>query len=286
MAVGIIAFCLLIVGPTIGVLAEQSCDGGLSEQPILVAAFNIKHFGQAKSEDGDAMDSIVRILTQYDIILVQETRDATGDALRTLWSKLNRTDSWGLVASEAVGRTNYKEQYVFYFRESHASLMDSFLLKDSGDVYEREPFAVEFRYYSVSAKKKRRLVLLALHAKPDAAYEELERLSKDIVFCDNHFTDAGGVVALGDFNADCSYVSETQLSELKIFNDKSFTSLIPHEADTTAGKSDCAYDRIVVYGDEISARDGQVFDYETEYDLSNKKAIDVSDHYPVYFKLY
>lgn len=53
---------------------------------------------------------------------------------------------------------------------------------------------------------------------------------------------------LGDFNADCSYVRAHDWPGIRLRSSEIFKWLIPDSADTTVGKSDCAYDRIVVCG--------------------------------------
>ena len=47
---------------------------------------------------------------------------------------------------------------------------------------------------------------------------------------------------LGDFNADCSYVSKTKMKSLDLLGE-GYHWLIEDHVDTTVGKSDCAYDR-------------------------------------------
>lgn len=48
---------------------------------------------------------------------------------------------------------------------------------------------------------------------------------------------------LGDFNADCSYVQPSDWSSIRLRTSDIFKWLLPDSADTTVGKSDCAYDR-------------------------------------------
>ena len=48
---------------------------------------------------------------------------------------------------------------------------------------------------------------------------------------------------MGDFNADCSYVSKEELENLYLRVNKSFVWLIPDDFDTTTGSSICAYNR-------------------------------------------
>lgn len=48
---------------------------------------------------------------------------------------------------------------------------------------------------------------------------------------------------LRDFNADCSYVQPSDWSSIRLRTSDVFKWLLPDSADTTVGKSDCAYDR-------------------------------------------
>lgn len=51
---------------------------------------------------------------------------------------------------------------------------------------------------------------------------------------------------LGDFNADCSYVKQSDWASIRLRSSDVFKWLIPDSADSTVGKSDCAYDRWVL----------------------------------------
>ena len=48
---------------------------------------------------------------------------------------------------------------------------------------------------------------------------------------------------MGDFNADCSYVTSSQWSSIRLRTSSTFQWLIPDSADTTATSTNCAYDR-------------------------------------------
>ena len=48
---------------------------------------------------------------------------------------------------------------------------------------------------------------------------------------------------MGDFNADCDYVSEDEFNKIPLWTDSRFKMLIPNDADSTVGDTDCAYDR-------------------------------------------
>ena len=48
---------------------------------------------------------------------------------------------------------------------------------------------------------------------------------------------------MGDFNADCSYVTKGEMRKLSLRSDKRFKWLIEDDVDTTVSGSHCAYDR-------------------------------------------
>lgn len=98
---------------------------------------------------------------------------------------------------------------------------------------------------------------------------------------------ANGVI-LGDFNADCSYLSNSKYARLSLVNDSRFVWLINSTTDTTTSPSECSYDRIVVARDiarfVVNGSAG-VFRFDVEYGLDAEQTLLVSDHYPVEFSL-
>ena len=259
------------------------CASNDTSTSLKVGAFNIKSFGRAKMRNQDVRTTIVDIVNRYDIVLIQEVRDKSGAAINTLWSQLNSTDNWGMVKSERLGRSQrYKEQYVFFYRTGRIISVGSYQDEDPFDIYEREPFSVQFVY--ISNDNLHRIVLLGLHAKPDDVPAELNQLPSSIGAVSDYFS-VNKVIAMGDFNADCSYASSRELAEMDIFQENSgFVSLIPDTEDTTQSSTHCAYDRIVVYGD-VNACCGNVYNFQEELNLSPSHAKSVSDHYPVEFEL-
>lgn len=51
------------------------------------------------------------------------------------------------------------------------------------------------------------------------------------------------IMLLGDFNAGCSYVSNSNWSNIRLRTDQSYTWLIPDSVDTTVTNTNCPYDR-------------------------------------------
>ncbi|GFS02450.1 deoxyribonuclease [Elysia marginata] len=264
---------------------------GLSSfySPVKVAAFNIKSFGLAKSSKEFAYQYIVKILSRYDVILIQEVRDKSRRSLKKLWHSLNETGvSYGSVYSDNLGRTTYTEQYVFFYRIKKAEVTATQQYDDSrDDDFEREPFTIELSYYSPQDKRKKRIALMALHTKPKDAAAELAKLPAVMKRTLQHFKHSQGIIALGDFNADCTYLSKKKKNSLELFKkDSGFKSLLHDSVDTTvASSTDCAYDRAFVYGKKVKVSEATVFNFQTAFDLSEKDAKEISDHYPIEFML-
>ena len=85
------------------------------------------------------------------------------------------------------------------------------------------------------------MVFIAIHTKPDAT-SEINKLL-------NVYDDAvkrwkiENVVIMGDLNAACNYVRDTDWGNISLANDKRFWWLIDDCEDTTVKGSKCAYDR-------------------------------------------
>ena len=88
------------------------------------------------------------------------------------------------------------------------------------------------------------LVMIGLHAQPDAAVEEMDALVKVHTAVKRKWK-TDNILILGDLNADCSYASDSDRAGLKLRTDKRFKWLIGDGVDTTTSATDCAYDRCV-----------------------------------------
>ncbi|XP_022062911.1 deoxyribonuclease-1 [Acanthochromis polyacanthus] len=253
---------------------------------LLLGAFNIKTFGDTKASNTTLMSIINTIVQRYDILLIQEVRDSDLSATKKLMELVNRNGpEFGYTVSEPLGRSTYTERYLFLYRLKTVSVVKSYHYDDGcepcgTDTFNREPFVVMFTSPYTVVKN---FVLIPQHTSPDSAVEEVQALY-DVVVDVRQRLNTNDIVLLGDFNAGCSYVSGSDWQKIQIFTDKSFHWLIPNDADTTVGHTECPYDRIVVTTDMMKGvvpHSAQVYDYMTDLKLSHSLASAVSDHYPV-----
>ncbi|XP_074867201.1 deoxyribonuclease-1-like [Carettochelys insculpta] len=253
-----------------------------------IGAFNIRTFGDTDMSNETVAGIIVNIVRTYDIIVVQEVRDADLSAVRKLMDQLNRVSlhPYGFEVSKPLGRGSYKEQYLFIYRTDAVSVVDSYYYDDGcepcgNDTFSREPFIVKF---SSPSTEVREFVLVPLHTPPSEAVPEIDALYDvylDVI--DKWGTDS--IFFLGDFNADCSYVGPQDRPSIRLCTSGAFRWLIPDSANTTVLYSDCAYDWIVVSGPELQRLTGthsaKVNNFSVTFHLQLKDALAVSDHFPV-----
>ncbi|XP_075687553.1 deoxyribonuclease-1 [Rhinoderma darwinii] len=270
-------------------LALTACTGSA----LKIGAFNIQSFGDSKMNNPEVCAIIMKILHRYDIVLIQEVRDADLSAVKTMMTELNSEGSepiYSYVVSDTLGRDTYKERYLFVYRNDKVNVYDSYHYHDhnmySGeDTFSREPFVVTFNAPGTVIQD---FVLVPLHAAPKDAVREIDALYDVYVdVCEKCNSD--NIIFLGDFNADCSYVTKSDWGSIRIHTSEDFTWLIAHDVDTTVGKTNCAYDRIVISGADlhnaIVPDSATVFNFQKQYKLTQEQALAVSDHYPVELEL-
>jgi len=267
---------------------------------ITIATFNIQVFGQAKASKPEVMEILADIIRQYDLVAIQEIRDAAGTAILALRDKVNEGGAaYAVVTGPRVGRTSSKEQYAFMYDTAVVELLpghytydddgdgnDSNDVDDSGhpgDLFEREPFICMFQVKGAAFG----FVLVNIHTKPDDATAEIAYLADVMIDAEAHLGDPD-VICLGDFNADGSYYDEDLYGV--DFPSSTYLWLIGNDLDTNLAASDNTYDRIVttLEADEDFAGAVGVLRFDTLYDFSSPtlEPNDVSDHYPVWARFY
>ncbi|XP_038076017.1 deoxyribonuclease-1-like [Patiria miniata] len=279
--------CLLVLTALTTASTSQGtvAPGSSYDGSLLIGAFNIQVFGISKVGKVHVLQTLVKILKRYDLVLIQEIRDSSGTAIRTLLDTLNSEvqDKYEMALSSRLGRTSSKEQYAYFYKPSRLTLLWNYVYDDdSEDKFEREPFVA---YFESPTTAMERFAMIGVHIKPSEAVAELDHLVH--VYDDYVNKSAGNTNAIiaGDFNADCRYVSKTALKNSLLRSDMRFRWIIPDDADTTVAASDCSYDRIVLAGDDLfdsyqQNRTG-AFYFDREYHLDINMAAEVSDHYPV-----
>ncbi|XP_051977879.1 deoxyribonuclease gamma-like [Xyrauchen texanus] len=258
-----------------------------------VASFNIQKFGKSKLSDPIVLKTLVKIVSRYDIVVILEVVDSSGDAVNKFLEELNgcnKSNHYTKAISTRLGRGNYKEQFMFLYRDNLVDLVGSYQYADKQpgdeDAFAREPYVLRFKCHGTVMKD---LVLIPVHTKPEDSVKELDELY-DVFEDVKKKWKTDNIMILGDFNADGSYVSKKEMQTIRIRSDKNFHWLIDDDEDTTASiKNDNTYDRIVVYGDDmrnaVVPDSAKPFNFQKAYKIKVEDALKVSDHYPVEVEL-
>lgn len=192
---------------------------------VFVGSWNLQRYGDAKANDTMLREQYSSVIRDFDIFIVQEVTDKDGDAFRHLCDAVG--ENYTCLLSSRAGTTSYKEQYGAFIRND-VTIVDTFDYNERNTTgFERPPYRITLN------KDGYTFSLYTLHTKPENTPAEIDALERVVA-------DSGNVVILGDLNADCAYY--TRGGDFPSWKWKIST-------DTTAGKSDCAYDRIILNRD-------------------------------------
>ncbi|XP_062971316.1 deoxyribonuclease gamma-like isoform X2 [Cynocephalus volans] len=245
----------------VSLLLLLSIQGALT---LRICSFNVRSFGESKKENRNAMDVIVKVIKRCDLILLMEIKDSQNTICPTLMERLN-----------GEKQVSVKKNYLYHDDQD-----------GDADVFSREPFVVWFQSPSTAVKD---FVIVPLHTTPETSVKEIDELA-DVYMDVKSRWKVENFIFMGDFNAGCSYVPKKAWKNIRLRTDPSFVWLIGDKEDTTVKKNtSCAYDRIVLRGQEIVRsvvpRSNSTFNFQKAYELTEEEALAVSDHFPVEFQL-
>lgn len=248
---------------------------------LTVATFNLKVFGPSKASKPDQVEALAAIIAGYDLVAVQELKDASEAAPYVLAAAVAaRSPHHQMLLSQRGGLQpddrSSQEQYAYFYdaRRLVAQGPGEIFDDNSEDLFQREPFVARF----TAGDGGPSLVLANVHTRPASAVQEIAALDPVFAWARARHLDADAIIALGDFNAGCSYASPEALDALPI-RGSDYLWAIPDDADTNVADSACAYDRVVL--DEVGAH---VWSGSWGVDHAFE-GTELSDHWPVWVQL-
>lgn len=190
---------------------------------IKIANWNLQIFGDTKAGKPELINFYAEKIKNYDLIFIQEIRDADGSSFDSLCLMLS---DYKCKSSSRAGRSTSKEQYGVIYKKWMSIQDFKDYNPDNLDRWERPPIMIEV--YNIS--------IYNIHIKPDDAVEEIAKLEE--LTQQKHDT-----IVLGDLNMDCDYYNTEANTEFD-----TWTPTITDNMDTTvSATTDCAYDRIFYY---------------------------------------
>jgi len=215
---------------------------------ISIACWNLQIFGPSKASNATLIED------DYDIFIVQEIRDASGEAIEILAQEF---PDYEYILSNRAGQSSSKEQYaVFYNNQS--ILIDYYDYQaEYQDEMQRPPMKMIFTSNNWT------FTLFTIHTQPSNVPDELSLLEEIV----GNTTD--DTIIIGDLNADGSYYDEDNIEHFTDWN-----WVVTNDIDTTVATSDNTYDRIIIN----DATENNLLSFGVMDDVSSGQ----SDHYLVY----
>lgn len=233
---------------------EITVTAGERNSTFSFACWNLQIFGPTKGSNETLLAYYADKLDEYDLFIVQEIRDKSGDAIEALASRL---PTYEYVLSERAGSSTVKEQYAVFYND-RANLVSTYdYTPAEQEEFERPPYRATFTANNWT------FTLYTIHTDPDDVPNELTHL-ESIVGSPTEDT-----IVIGDLNADGSYYDEDDRAHFP-----TWTWAIGNDIDTTVAQSDNTYDRIII-NDAVT---NNYLSSGTMDDVTEEQ----SDHYLIY----
>ncbi|MFM9118262.1 MAG: endonuclease/exonuclease/phosphatase family protein [Planctomycetota bacterium] len=255
-----------------------------SAETIRVASFNIQVFGESKIAKPEMANALVAIMSQFDIIAIQEIRTKSDDLLPRFVELINaRGGQYDFVIGPRLGRSNSKEQYAFVYdrRTVEIDRRQMYTVSDPDDLLHREPLVAWFRTRNAPPQQAFTFTLVNIHTDPDDVKNEMNAMGDVFMAVRDDGRGEDDVIVLGDINA-----NDFQLGRLgQLPNNYAAISRTPTNTRGNAQFDNLIFDHTATR--EFTARSG-VFDYLREFNLTMEQALEISDHLPIWaeFSIY
>ena len=251
---------------------------GKPTDAVLIASFNIQVFGEAKLAKPQVVDVLARVVRRFDVVAVQEVRAKSDSVVPTFVAAVNADGSrYDYVIGPRLGRTSSKEQYTFIYDSTRIEIDPSSVatLPNPGDTLHRPPLRARFRVRTNPPEAGFSFWLVDIHTDPDEVPQEVDALADAFVSMRSVIPDEDDVILLGDLNA-----GPPQFGRIRQIPGIGWAV----SGTTTNTRRTKTYDNLVfdrTVTTEYTGRWG-VLDLQQTFGLPLDKALEVSDHNPVW----
>ena len=262
----------------VAVAAPAPPPSGKPTDSILVASFNIQVFGESKLAKPQVVDVLTRVVRRFDVVAVQEVRAKSDSVVPTFVNAINADGSrYQYVIGPRLGRTASKEQYTFIYDSTRIEIDPSSVatLPNPGDKLHRPPLRARFRVRTNPPEAGFSFWLVDIHTDPDEVPQEVDALADAFVSMRSVIPDEDDVILLGDLNA-----GPPQFGRIKQIPGIGWAV----SGTTTNTRRSKTYDNLIFDRTATTEYTGRwgVLDLQETFGLPLDKALEVSDHNPVW----
>ena len=195
--------------------------GQKSPETVRVVTFNIQVFGKKKASDSEVMPILAQIVSQFDVVAIQEVRGGDAEPIQSLVDLLRASGAYySATISEPIGRTNQTESYAFVWDATRIRFVEgsAYLVQDQADRMHREPMVASFesRIGLADGRRPFRFTLINAHTSPSEV--EASAIANEMNVLDDVFvrvrqydyqtTGEEDCIMLGDLNVDTQGLRE------------------------------------------------------------------------------
>ncbi|XP_049893666.1 deoxyribonuclease-1-like [Epinephelus moara] len=110
-----------------------------------IAAFNVKQLGWKKVNNPFVRENLIKIVSRYSVVVMLEVIDATGKAMDKFLGALNNHKDnvqhpYEMKCSEPLGRSSYREKFVFFYRKDQVTMINSYQYEEEEEEEEEEDY--------------------------------------------------------------------------------------------------------------------------------------------------
>jgi len=235
-------------------------------------------FGESKISKPQVVDVLTKVVRKFDIVAIQEVRAKSDSVIPQFLSAINADGSrYQFIIGPRLGRTVSKEQYTFIYDSTRIEVDPSSVgtSPNPGDRLHRPPLHARFRVRANPPESGFSFWLVDTHTDPDEVSAEVNALADVFTEMKALRPDEDDVILLGDFNA-----GPPQFGKIKQIPGVGWAV----SGVTTNTRRSKTYDNLIFDTRTTTEYTGRwgVLDLQNTFGLSIDKALEVSDHNPVW----
>jgi len=249
---------------------------------VMVASFNIQVFGESKIAKPHVVEILARVIRQFDIVAIQEVRAKSDGVIPRFVQAVNADGSrYHWIIGPREGRTVSKEQYCFLYDMNRIEVDAGSIgvVPDPEGKLHRPPMHARFRTRVIPQSLAFTFWLVDIHTDPDEVPQEIDALVDVFQAMRSVRPDEDDVILLGDLNAGPPQFGRFTKTPGVTWA-VSGTTTNTHRTKT--------YDNLIFDRSATAEYLGRwgVLDLQSTFGLPLDRALEVSDHNPVWGAFY
>jgi hypothetical protein len=251
-----------------------------------IAHWNIRDTGPSLFEQrSEVVPVLINQFPRWDLMSWQEIVDKDNIVVNKIVNMLNKKENndFAIELSPRVGEPGARiEQYGYLYRKSQFKLIKCDVYPNPFHIIYRTPYVCQFQHLESNTT----FSIISCHVKPSInnfrTAREISELVNVYEWSIDIFNETNAIL-LGDWNADCDFLSKDLWKDIPLWTDDRFHWYIDNEIRTSISSKHCSYDRIVVAGYELQNKiyNGRAIYIDQENPPLAVEMKKISDHYPI-----